>query len=46
MERMEIIWSSVPDAALVILFGNHSHALVTVGRRWEMQLLSEWRRGG
>ena len=46
MERMEIIWSSIPDAQLVILFGNHSHALITVGRRWENHPLAEWNRGG
>lgn len=43
MERMEIIWASIPDAVLVIMFGNHTHQLVTVGRRWEMRLLTEWR---
>lgn len=44
MERMEIIWSSIPDALLVIVFGNHEHCLVTEGRRWEMRRLGEWHR--
>lgn len=44
MERMEIIWSSIPDAVLMVMFGNHPDQLVTVGRRWEIQRVSGWQR--
>lgn len=36
MERMEIIWESEPDAALMMVFGDVGFSLRTEGRRWEV----------
>ena len=41
MERMEIIWSSVPDAVLYLVFGDGTPSLVTRGRRWEPLVASD-----
>ena len=42
MAAMERIWSSVPDATLMVVFGSVPIALVTEGRRWE-QVAYPWR---
>lgn len=36
MERMEIIWESLPDAAFMVVFDDTPAILRTEGRRWEV----------
>ena len=43
MARMEIIWSSIPDAVLMVMFANHEYAVVTIGRRWELRRFTDLR---
>ena len=42
MTAMERIWSSEPDATLMVVFGSVPIALITEGRRWE-QVAYPWR---
>jgi hypothetical protein len=44
LERITVIWESIPDATLAVAFGNSSVAIVAKGRssRWDYVEWAEW----